>query len=109
MNNRGTRPWTKFGEGKSLNNNPRYTAEDIRFTTKGDSLYAIVIAWPGEQGAITSLATGKSAGKVLIVEMLGVAGNAPFRQDTEGLKIKMPAEKPCDFAYAVKMTGLKLS
>jgi len=36
--------WTRFGEGNSLNNNPRYTSQDIRFTTKGETLYAIFLA-----------------------------------------------------------------
>jgi hypothetical protein len=42
----GTHPWKKYGEGRVLNNRPnRYTAEDIRFTVKGDALYAIFLAW----------------------------------------------------------------
>jgi len=101
-----TRPWKKFGEGKSLNNNPRYTAEDIRFTTKGDALYAIFLAWPQGEGVVTSL--GTAAGKVSKVEMLG-SGELKFSQDEGGLKVTMPADKPCDFAYALKISGLKLS
>jgi len=26
----------------------------------------------------------------------------------EGLKIKLPAEKPCDYAFVLKISGLKL-
>jgi hypothetical protein len=29
-----------------------YTAEDIRFTVKGDILYAICLGWPGERVTI---------------------------------------------------------
>jgi alpha-L-fucosidase len=102
-----SRPWTRFGEGESLNNRPRYTAKDIRFTTKGDTLYAIFMAWPGAEGVVTSL--GQAAGKVQKVEMLGHNGPLEFKQDAEGLKVAFPAEKPCDFAYALKITGLKLA
>ena len=60
----GTRPWKIYGEGPSVTGPVAqgqfggardvrdYTAEDIRFTTKGDTLYAFVMAWPGEQAVI---------------------------------------------------------
>ena len=113
-----TRPWTKFGEGTAAprradtapatNEAPR-AAQMYRFTTKGDTLYAIALGWPGAQAAITSLAAGApGAGKVASVELLGHAGALEFAQDAEGLKVKMPADKPCDYAYALKITGLKL-
>ena len=35
-------------------------------------------------------------------------GALQFTQDADGLKVKFPAEKPCDYAYALKITGLKL-
>jgi hypothetical protein len=50
----------------------------------------------------------KVQGKVEKVEMLGHAGNLQFTQDAEGLKVKFPAEKSCDYAYVLKITGLKL-
>jgi hypothetical protein len=31
-----------------------------------------------------------------------------FSQDETGLKIKLPSEKPCDYACGFKITGLKL-
>jgi len=87
-----------------------YKPQDIRFTTHGETLYATVMSWPDEQAVITSLASGQPVqGKIAKVEMLGHAGNLQFTQDAEGLKVKFPAEKPCDFAYTLKITGLKLS
>jgi alpha-L-fucosidase len=106
----GTRAWTKAGEGDMVMS--RYTPKEIRFTTKGDTLYAIVMAWPTDgQAVITSLATGAASlpgGKIEKVELLGHSGNLDFTQDADGLKVKFPADKPCDFAYALKITGLKL-
>jgi alpha-L-fucosidase len=88
-----------------------YKPQDIRFTTTGDTLYATVMNWPGDQAVtITSLAGGKPVqGKVAQVELLGHAGNLPFTQDAEGLKVRFPAEKPCDYAYALRISGLKLT
>jgi alpha-L-fucosidase len=102
-----TRPWTKFGEGTALNNKPAYTGADIRFTTKGDTLYAILMAWPGEQAVITSLATTAGLkGKIAKVELLGHKGGLQFTQDAQGLKVAMPAALPCKYAFALKITGL---
>src|SRR6202789_512723 len=50
----GTRPWVSYGDGPTKvaagsfqdTKTQEYTAEDFRFTTKGDNLYAIELAWP---------------------------------------------------------------
>ncbi len=86
-----------------------YTPQDIRFTTHGDTLYAIVMTWPTDGVVITSLAAGKApAGKIEKVELLGHAGKLEFTQSADGLKVNFPADKPCDYAYVLKITGLKL-
>jgi alpha-L-fucosidase len=92
----GTRPWKQFGEGK------------IRFTTKGETLYAISLDWPSNGIYIASLSATHSAGKISAVELLGHKGTLEFSQGGNGLKIKLPAEKPCDYAYSFKITGLNL-
>ena len=81
-----------------------------RFTAKGDHLYAIAQAWPGETAVIASLAAGKAPeGKIASVTLLGHPGRLEFTQDAEGLKVKLPAERPCDYAYSLKITGLKIN
>jgi alpha-L-fucosidase len=95
------------GGGLSRNG---YTPKDIRFTTHGDTLYATVMNWPGDEPVtISSLATGQPVqGKFGRVELLGHDGALEFTQDATGLKVKFPAEKPCDFCYALKISGLKI-
>jgi alpha-L-fucosidase len=50
----GTRPWLVFGEGPTqvkggaFKEDFTYTAQDIRFTTKGKTLYAIALGWPDD-------------------------------------------------------------
>jgi len=86
-----------------------YKPADIRFTTRGDTLYATIMAWPPDAVVITSLAAGQPVqGKVKKVQLLGHDGDLAFTQDAEGLKVKFPADKPCDYAYVLKLTGLKL-
>jgi alpha-L-fucosidase len=91
-----------------------------RFTVKGDNLYAIAQSWPGEVAVITTLANSPVAaakfpdsklpeGKIASVTMLGHAGNLKFTQDAEGLRVTLPVDKPCDYSYVLKITGLRMN
>jgi alpha-L-fucosidase len=113
-----SRPWKIFGEGPvagaaandtSFNEAKRkdLTAADVRFTTKGDTLFAFVMGWPEYQAVIRPLATntGLRIGKIQNVELLGFDGKLEWSQDSSGLKIMMPAQKPCDYAIVFKVTG----
>jgi alpha-L-fucosidase len=89
-----------------------------RFTVKGDALFAIAQWWPGETAVIATLGTVAAAkfpdgqlpeGKIANVTMLGHKGNLKFTQDAEGLKVTLPADRPCDYAYVLKITGLKMN
>jgi alpha-L-fucosidase len=86
-----------------------YTPQDIRFTRNGDTLYAFVMKWPDDDAEIVVTSLAKAAGHVAKVELLGHAGKLAFTQDATGLRVKLPADKPCDFAYGLKITGLKLN
>ena len=111
----GTRPFKLYGEGgqdlRGTGNfnegrGRAYTSKDIRFTTKGDVLYAIVLAWP-DDGKVTieSLAQGKSEfpKQVGQVELLGAAGPLPFERQAGGLVVTLPSVKPNEFAYVLKI------
>jgi len=104
----GTRPWKVYGEGPTHvlsggftdRKQMPFTAEDIRFTSKGGAVYAIVLDWPRKSLAIHSLANEP----VKSVELLGYSGKLAWRQDPDGLKIDMPASKPGDYAFAFRVT-----
>jgi alpha-L-fucosidase len=111
----GTRPFTVFGEGApdvrgSANFNEQnarpYTAADIRFTTKGDTLYAIALGWPaGGKLTIRTLASGSPhyLREVGRVELLGARGTLPFERGAEGLVVTLPPDKPNEYAYALRI------
>jgi alpha-L-fucosidase len=114
-----TRPWNVYGEGPSVDNPaPRgrfggardvrpYTAEDIRFTAKGSTLYAFVMAWPENgKATIKSLARGSEhfPQEIARVELLGAGGPLTFTRDTSGLVVNLPEKKPNEYAYALKIT-----
>lgn len=110
----GTRPWKVFGEGPTevkegaFTDTARqpFTGEDIRFTTNGDTLYALALAWPGEQIKIKSLGTdaGLWDGEIGEVRLLGHDAALEWSQAADGLVIQMPTTPPGEFAYAVKIT-----
>lgn len=116
----GTRPWVKFGEGAvqtatgshSDASQIQYTAQDIRFTTKGSNLYATSLAWTDGSIVIKSFAKNYVKNlKVKNVSMLGTKQKIVWQQTDEGLKITFPKEKPGKFAYSFKiqLEGLVIS
>ena len=110
----GTRPWRVYGEGPTQvkegmftdTERTDYTGRDIRFTVRGDTLYAIALAWPGAEAVVLSLSPGLRlyAGEVGNVELLGSNEKLTWTRDDGGLKVKMPAQKPRDYAFVLKIT-----
>ncbi|HZR64771.1 MAG TPA: alpha-L-fucosidase [Terriglobales bacterium] len=108
----GTRPWRIFGEGPTKvaagsfhdTDTTRYTAEDFRFTTKGDVLYAIGLAWPTNgEAVIHSLASTVGSEPVQSVILLGSDARLQFEQRSDGLHVRMPAQAPTKYAYALRV------
>ena len=116
----GTRPFSVYGEGPSTGDKEKgghgglrdapshgYTSQDIRFTTKGKTLYAIVLAWP-KDGKVTvkTLAKGSEHYKSEVgdVKLLGSDAKLTWERSDAGLVVTLPAQKPCDYAYALQIT-----
>ena len=109
----GTRPWKVYGEGPTKfkagyfgEKTREFTGQDIRFTTKPGVLYAICLAWPGRELKVASLGSHSRlrAGKISRVQLLGAEGDLKWTETAEGLKIQVPDHKPCDHAFAFKIT-----
>ena len=117
-----TRPWTVFGEGPSTKSFEKgqfdgqrdadtkpFTPADIRFTQSKDgrTLYALVLAFPADgKVTIQSLAENSASwpGKIGGVRMPGLRGKLKFTRDANGLHVTLPDKKPCDIAFALKIT-----
>ena len=120
----GSRPWVVYGEGPSTAEKAEagqfggardvrtkpYTAEDIRFTTKGDAIYAILLDWPSDHGVvIKSFAVGSAetparlGREVASVSLLGSAEKLPWQRDAAGLHVVLPAARPGSDAYSLKI------
>jgi alpha-L-fucosidase len=111
----GTRPWSVFGEGPSKvkkgggfnEDKLKYTARDIRFTTKGGALYALALGWP-DDGKLVVKSLAKPAGKITGVSLLGHPAKLAWQQTDEGLVVTMPDQKPCAHVFALKIAGEQL-
>lgn len=119
----GTRPWRIYGEGPNgsrkwdggfnEDNHQDKTAQDIRFVTKGDTLYAHVMAWPeaGETSIlIRSLAKGNELypNEVESIELLGHNGTLTFTRTDEGLQVELPKGiKFNDISFALRIVPMK--
>ncbi len=112
-----TKYWNTYGEGPTAvsggymsehQGDEGFTAQDIRFTQRGDKLYAIMLSWP-EKGKINikSLsATSEFAKGVEIksAKLLGGKDNITFTQSENGLSIEDLGEKSGDFAHVLEFT-----
>jgi len=111
-----TRPWKIFGEGPTKVQEgqfgemkiPDFTAQDIRFTSRWKTLYAIALDWP--QGTREFVIKSLNANDALIsksevagIRMLGSEEKLSWQQDAQGLKISLPLQKPGKYACVFKI------
>ncbi len=104
----GTRPWKTYGEGPAQvlsggftdRKQKSFTAEDIRFTTKGKAIYAIALDWPAAGLTVKSI---DSSVKVASVSLVGSKDKLKWQQTAEGLKVEAPVQKTGNYAYAFKI------
>lgn len=104
----GTRPWKIYGEGPTTQKSQEkgrfggvkdvrpYESTDIRFTTKGETLYAFCMGVPASDVKIVSLGTDSkvSSKKVASVKMLGSKDKLTWKQEADALVITKPVKLP---------------
>jgi len=111
----GTRPWTIYGEGPtkvvggSFNDTATkaYKSEDIRFTTKGNALYAIALGWP-DNGKFTIKALAQGAaeklGTISKIELVGSPATVKWARNANGLQLEVPGAKTGEYAWVFRIT-----
>ncbi len=108
-----TRCWIKSGEGEAKgttgsftdNEATEYTSKDMRFTSKGNDLYVIVLNGDSQEFMVTSLNTNTIAdAKLLNVKLLGSSEKISWKETSNGLKIIFPKDKPDECAYSFKLS-----
>lgn len=109
----GTRPWKVYGEGPtrvipgSFSDTKReaFTSADIRFTVKGDVLYAIALGSPGEELAIRSLGMnmGLYTDEIAAIRALGSTEGVTWSRDWEALRVRVPPSLRAEPAIALRI------
>ncbi len=115
----GTRPWKIFGEGPASEEvialsaqgfnegkGKPFTGEDIRFTTKANALYAIVLGAPqNNKVTIKSLKLNSDYYPQQIGKVLLLQDNAllTFNRTAKGLEVDLPQNLSQAFAYTLKI------
>ena len=94
-----TRPWRRFGEGPTQpplghmaeSEAQPFVPADVRFTSKGGTIYAILLEWPPDEVVIHSL--GKNPSNGARIERVTLLGGGPleFRTDGAALRLALPA------------------
>ena len=115
----GTRPFRTYGEGpKRLTSSGHfvemsgdYTSENIRFTQKGTTVFAIQLGWPGsrKQVQIKSLGRGSLKDRVITrVSVLDSPESIEWECQDDALFITAPSVAPNNFAicYRIETTAL---
>lgn len=108
----GTRPWVVFGEGpaKRIGGDhidgkiKPFTPQDIRFTRKGNILFAIVMAIPTDSIIIHSLSDSIINMKISSVTLVGSDEKVSWSQGNKGLEIRLSSRYPSDYAAVYKIS-----
>lgn len=110
----GTRPWKVFGEGPTesasgqfADQKKPFTAADLRFTTKGDTLYATALGAPETATTIKLLSSSSNNGKISKVELVGSTDKLSWSQKKNGLIIQPAKAYPAENAVVYRITFTK--
>jgi len=113
----GTRPFRYFGEGPTKSGHIRqagqfteknvsaFTPADIRFTTKGDTLYVLGLERPADGAVLVKTlfaGTPYLDAPIAGIELLG-SGAVAWRQTAKGLSVTLPAAGSDAMPYALKI------
>ena len=102
----GTRPWRVAGEGLSRvdpegfkETKVEWLPGDCRFTAKGNTVYAFLMAQPEENVAVLHSFTERFSS----VELLGF-GKCDFSQPFGLVNVRLPEKMPSEFVNCLKIT-----
>ena len=111
----GTRPYKNYGEGPTKSNSEmvqQFTSKDIRYTTKGKTLYAIVMDWPQDKVTLTLPVITKKS-KEEKVTLLGYDKPLVYTIENNKISVEFPVlypfQRACKHAYTVKFEGFEMN
>jgi alpha-L-fucosidase len=112
----GTRPFSVYGEGPtrnvggagfSENNDKPFTGQDVRYTTKGDALYAIFLGRPERTVTLASVNPQKvTAGGIHDIRVVGTGERVRWHASGDCITLDIPASaiERTNLCCALKIT-----
>jgi len=101
-----TRPWRIFGEGPTqipagqfTDNDVSFARQDIRFMTKGNKLFAIILGEPFDEVKIHSL----EGERIIAIKLLGSNKTLLWSQDESGVAIETPPHETGRHAWVFEI------
>jgi alpha-L-fucosidase len=104
----GTRPYSVFGEGPTVVQGghkvdmAELTANDFRFTTRGDTVFAFICGEPTGEVKIRQF-NQLNYHTIQSINMLGVKDALKFSQEKDGTVVQMPESLPSKNAVCLKI------
>lgn len=108
-----TTPWFTSGEGPtkmkqsgmfSENEDLQYGPKDIRFTCRDNILYASLLGWPEDGKVLIESAAQLFSEEIQEIRMLGDGAPLAWEFTDNGVLVKLPEKKPCEYAWVLKIT-----
>ena len=109
-----TRPWYTYGEGPTKEPEGHfkyhqeflkivYSPEDIRYTTKGNIIYAIILGWPDGKDEVSFTAFKGQDLSINNISLLGSDQKINWIINETGLQVSLVEEKVDDMAIVYKI------
>lgn len=105
----GTLPWNTFGEGPTTEERGswgrkrgeyEYVAGDVRYTRKGETVFAILLEWPGRSLALNSF---QHPERIEGISLLGSEQSLPWEVVDEGIRIELPQTPASAYATVLRI------
>jgi len=81
-----------------------FTGADIRYTCHGDTLYAIIMAWPGTQAVLPALKLGNAyRTRITTIDLLGYDYPLQWHQTADALVVDIPTNPISSYAITLRI------
>jgi alpha-L-fucosidase len=107
-----TRPWNVFGEGPTEavegyfadTKRVPFSGQDFRFTSSGNTLYAIALAWRASRDPFFGHIRRTFVWGDQPHALAGIWRRFNFHCDADGLTVRIPGQPLCRHAFVLKIT-----
>lgn len=109
----GTRPWKVFGESPNVTEDGTWRRKDgkngfksgdVRFTRKGNTLYVILLEWPGTEITLKTL----QGIHIKNISILGSNESIRWEQTNDGINVILPPNPVSSYANVLKLECTRL-